>query len=132
MAENPSDKSCFITCKACFRCADKGRFTKCNSCSGRHDPFDKSSPNPDDYCRCTEGILQWVTQQGQLVVRKYTKNPFAGTVITESKTQDESDWENYLMDLREKMDNPTYNPVQFTEIDVFSSRFKTLSDKDLK
>lgn len=123
---NPSEKSCFTLCSSCFRCGDKGRYAKCQNCSGRHDPFDKSVPDDDDFCQCTQGVLRWKTQKGRLIVRRMKSNPFAGQVITESKTQDERDWEAYLVDLRQRMDDENFNPIEVENINPFERDFKVL------
>lgn len=48
---NPTDKPCWTTCVSCFRCADKGRYgSRCNTCSGRSDPYNRREHDPDDYC----------------------------------------------------------------------------------
>jgi hypothetical protein len=36
-------------------------------------------------------------------------------IITETKTQDEKDWESYVHDLREKLDNPNYDPIMIDD-----------------
>lgn len=113
---NPSYRWCWSTCSACFRCGDKGRYAQCSGCSGRHDPHHAVDPDPDDFCMCKENILRWRAKNGQLVVIKYNKNPFDNTVITESKTEDEKEWDAYLMDVRERMDNPDWDPIQITDI----------------
>lgn len=108
---NPSAKTCWSTCGACYRCKDKGRYTACGKCSGRHDPFLQTDVDPDDFCSCTEGILRWRSKAGQLIVRKYKSNPFESKVISESKTEDEQEWDAYVHDLREKFDDPNYDPI---------------------
>lgn len=123
---NPSDKSCFALCKSCYRCGDKGRYAKCQTCSGRHDPFEKIPEDPDDFCQCTQGVLRWKTRNGKLIIRRMKNDPFAGQVITQSKTQDERDWENYLVDLRERMDDETYNPIIVEDVNPFEKNFKVL------
>ena len=125
ITQNPSSKPCWETCAACYRCKDKGRYTKCHSCSGRHDPFLRTDPDPDDFCSCTEGILRWRAKDGRLIVSKYRSNPFATKLITETKTQDEKDWEAYVWDLREKLDNPNYDPI-LIDGKYASSHFKDL------
>ncbi len=109
---NPSTLPCWETCGSCFRCIDKGRYTKCNECSGRHDPYGRTEADPDDFCDCRNGVLRWRTKDGQLVVRRINHNPYRGQVITDSRTQDERDWDAYLQDVREKMDNPNYDPIK--------------------
>ena len=109
---NPSHEPCWETCSVCYRCANKGRYTKCNKCSGRHDPFLRVDPDPDDFCQCTEGVLRWRAKNGQLVIRKYNGNPFENKIQTEKITEDEKDWNAYLDDMREKLDDSDYNPIQ--------------------
>jgi hypothetical protein len=123
---NPSHKYCWETCKACFRCANKGCKASCNSCSGRHDPFGHVDADIDDYCDCKNGVLRWRTQKGQLVVSRYKKDPFQGKVTMEKETQDQRDWDQYLRDMREKLDNPTWDPVSIEDENPFSKHFKVL------
>lgn len=112
---NPSSKTCWKTCAACYRCADRGRYTECTKCSGRHDPFLRTDIDPDDYCDCTRGILRWRAKDGRLIVSPYKSDPFKTKIITETKTQDEKDWEAYVHDLREKLDNPNYDPISIDD-----------------
>ena len=35
---NPTEKWCWNFCMSCSRCGDKGRYSHCQSCSGRYDP----------------------------------------------------------------------------------------------
>lgn len=113
---NPSSKWCYVTCKACTRCDAKGTYAKCNSCSGRHDPQGKWDPyDIDDKCRCTEGILQIRLQNGKLIGTKYPGDPFGGTVTTEQRSADEEDWNSYLKDQREILNDEHWDPVQFTD-----------------
>lgn len=110
--ENPTEKSCFRSCAACFRCEDKGRYAKCSSCSGRHDPDLIRDPyDIDDRCRCSEGILQIRTREGRFIQTKYPGNPYKGSVQFEKKTQDELDWEAYLYEMRSKFDDPDWDPI---------------------
>lgn len=112
---NPSDKSCWNACTACHRCADKGRWESCASCSGRYDSARRIYPDPDDYCDCRNGILRWKTQKGQKIVTKYPGNPFAGKVQSEKETRDEREYESYLKGQRERLGDPHWDPVQFTD-----------------
>lgn len=127
MTENPSSKWCWETCSACFRCKNKGRFGQCGDCSGRHDPFLRTEVDEHDYCSCTEGVLRWRAKNGMLIVKRYTKNPFESKILTEAKTEDERDWEAYLKDLREKLDNPNYDPLLIEE-DKRDNGFKHLGE----
>lgn len=113
---NASHKWCWETCTACFRCSNKGRYTACAGCSGRHDPSGCAGPDIDDYCDCKNGILRWRARKtDQMIIVKYNRNPFNGTALKEQVTDDERDWNAYLYDLREKMDNPTFNPIQYED-----------------
>lgn len=114
--EDPADLPCFKACMACLRCEDKGKYAKCNHCSGRRDPGLRKDPyDIDDHCSCKEGILRIRTSKGKLLIRKYPSNPFEGSVAQEQKTQDEVDYEAHVAEMREKLDDPTYDPVQITE-----------------
>lgn len=110
---NPADKWCFNYCGSCGRCGDKGKFDACRNCSGRLDPQGMREEHQDDYCRCKEGILQWVTQKGRMVQVKFESNPFAGVVKHDRITDDEADWNRYLADAREALNDPDYDPIQF-------------------
>lgn len=113
---NPSDLSCFKACSSCFRCEDKGKYAKCQRCSGRHDPEMERDPyDPDDACRCSEGVLQLRTKDGRLIKTKFPHNPYKGKVTTDPKTTDEEDWERYLYEMRSKLDDPTWDPIQFED-----------------
>lgn len=105
-----NEQSCFKLCRSCGRCDSKGKWAKCNSCNGRSTrerPADR-----DDYCRCTEGIMQLVTKNGRFIQRKFLSDPFAGRVITDAETEDERDWNTYLAEKREQLDDPTYDPIR--------------------
>lgn len=116
--ENPADKDCWKYCRSCGRC--ENRFnnycdSKCNGCSGRFDPRGMRHPHHRDYCRCKEGVLQWVTQEGKLAQSYYLSDPYGGVVKYEGKTDDEVDWEDYISDAREKLDDPDWDPIQFAD-----------------
>lgn len=125
---NPSHKECFSGCAACFRCSDRYKYAKCNECSGKHDPFGVIDPHPDDWCNCTEGVLRFVTPQGERRLVRYKTNPFKGEVTMLNKTEDEEAWEEYVHDLREKLDDPTWEPVRITERHAPGSEFKYLGE----
>lgn len=111
---NPSERWCWQTCMSCYRCGDKGRYAKCTSCSGRHDPQRKRDPyDIDDTCRCTEGVLQIRLQTGKLVRRRFAQDPFAGSVKVDTETEDERDWGSWIKEKREQLDNPHFDPVTF-------------------
>lgn len=108
---DPSHKSCFKACTACFRCEDKGRYSKCGDCSGCFDPAGKIDVDPDHYCACTQGVLRWRTRKGQLIISRYPTNPFEGKLKEIQETQDMRDWKSYLQEYREKMENPYVSPI---------------------
>lgn len=113
---NPSTLPCFSLCSSCFRCEDKGKYEKCNRCSGRHDPLGKKDPYDDrDRCRCREGILQIRLKNGQLMVRQFQSSPYGGEVQTDAESQDERDWNSFISEKREQLDDPTYDPIQFED-----------------
>jgi len=110
--ENPTTLPCFSACSSCLRCDDKGKYEKCNRCSGRHDPDAIRDPHDiDDRCRCTEGILQYRLQTGKLIQKKFLSNPFKGKVETDAETPDEQDWRQFVTEQREKLNDPTFDPV---------------------
>lgn len=114
--ENPSDKRCWVACASCYRCADKGKYAKCNHCSGRHDPLRQRDPYYiDDRCRCKEGILQYRLPTGQMILSKFFHDPFEGGVTTDIETEDEKQWREYVMQGRERFDDPTWDPVMFND-----------------
>ena len=113
--ENPSVKDCWTFCSSCNRCSSKGAYSKCKGCSGRYDPAGKVDPDIDDFCDCKNGILRWKTQQGRLVITKFKSNPFKGEVRYEKKSEDERDWDSYVNDMREKMNDPNWNPITIKE-----------------
>jgi hypothetical protein len=59
--------------------------------------------------------LRWRTQQGKIVRVQFKSNPFKGKVKYEKKSQDERDWDAYVRDMREKMDDPNFNPITIYE-----------------
>lgn len=113
---NPSDRSCWQMCTACMRCAWKGSMAKCNTCSGRHDPLQRRDPTDiDDYCRCREGILQFRLQTGKMIQRRYKSDPYGGKVRTDAETKDEQEWNQYIKESREKLDDERWDPVRLTD-----------------
>lgn len=72
-------------------------------------------PCVDDYCRCTEGILQWVTKDGKLLQVRLRSDPYASTVQYEAQSDDEADWDSYIKDMREKLGDEHWDPVQFND-----------------
>lgn len=113
--KNATDNDCWTLCTSCSRCGDKGRYTKCKGCSGRYDPLGKTEPDPQDFCDCKNGVLRWKTQEGKLIMTRFKTNPFKGQVKYEQKSEDERDWDSYVNDMREKMDDPNFNPITITE-----------------
>jgi hypothetical protein len=111
--KNPTDKSCWVFCRSCNRCADKGKYNKCKGCSGRYDPHGKIDPDQDDFCDCKNGVLRWKTKEGRLIVTKFKTNPFAGVVHYEKKSQDERDWDSFVSDTREKLGDPDWYPITY-------------------
>lgn len=111
--QNPTEKDCWTTCTSCYRCADRGRFAKCEACSGRADPNRRIYPDPDDYCDCKNGILRYRAQNGRQLLARLSGNPFAGKVVSTPMDSDERDWEAYLTEVREKRDEPDWDPIQF-------------------
>jgi hypothetical protein len=112
---NPTQRWCWSFCSSCNRCSDKGRYSQCGDCSGRYDPQLKIEPDRDDFCDCRNGNLRWKTQTGKLIVTKFKSNPFKGEVKYVKKTQDEQDWDSYVADMREKLDNPNWDPITIVE-----------------
>lgn len=115
--QNPTTKNCWVFCPSCNRCQDKGRYTKCGSCSGRYDPKGCIDPDKDDYCDCKNGILRWKTKEGRILMTRFKTNPFKGEVKYIKKSQDERDWDSYVKDMREKMDDPNWNPITIFDED---------------
>jgi hypothetical protein len=115
--KNPAEKDCWRYCTSCSRCGDKGRYTKCNQCSGRFDPKGIIEKHPDDFCDCKNGVLRWRTQEGRIIMTRFKSNPFKGQVKYEQKSEDERDWDSYVNDMREKMNDPTWNPITIVEED---------------
>lgn len=112
---NPADKACWNWCSSCSRCQDKGKFAKCVTCSGIYDPNGTIDPDLDNYCDCKNGVLRWKTQQGKRVMVRFKSNPFKGKVTYEKRDQDEADWDSYVRDMRERLDNPNWNPITITD-----------------
>lgn len=115
--KNPTENLCWTFCSSCSRCQDKGRYSKCKSCSGRYDPEGVIAPDPDDYCDCKNGVLRWRTKEGRLIMTNFKTNPFKGQVKYEKKSEDERDWDSYVSDMREKMNDPDWNPITIVDED---------------
>lgn len=114
---NPTEKWCWTFCASCNRCQDKGKYNKCKGCSGRYDPEGTIEPDQDDYCDCKNGVLRWKTKEGKLLIVKFTSNPFKGKVTYKKKSEDERDWDAYVNDMREKLDDPTWDPITIIDED---------------
>lgn len=110
---NPATRPCFELCGSCMRC--DARFartgTPCHSCSGRPDGEGVKDPHPDDFCQCKEGTLRWVTKRGQLIIRKFGSDPFATNVQTDTQSEDERAWNQFIAEKREEMNDPHWNPI---------------------
>lgn len=115
--KNPTEKWCWTFCTSCNRCQDKGRYTACNSCSGRYDPEGKIDVHNDDFCDCRNGVLRWRTQEGKLIMTRFKSNPYRGEVKYEKKSEDERDWDSYVKDMREKLNDPNWNPITIVDED---------------
>lgn len=115
--KNPTDKDCWVFCTSCNRCQDKGKYSKCNGCSGRYDPEGRMDPHSEDFCDCKNGVLRWKTQQGKVIMTRFKTNPFKGEVKYEKKSEDERDWDSYVNDMREKMNDPNWNPITIVNED---------------
>lgn len=114
--ENPSELPCWSSCLSCYRCEDKGKYEKCNRCSGRHDPDMRRDPYYiDDRCRCKEGVLQYRLKSGAMIMKRFLSSPFKAKVVTDAETQDEADWNQYVSEQREKYNDPTFDPVRFDD-----------------
>lgn len=113
---NPSSLSCWEMCPSCFRCANKGKYAACGRCSGRHDTEGIRDPyDIDDQCRCKEGILQLRTKQGVMIQRQFYSDPFGGSVVTDAETDDERQWNQFVTERREALNDPTFDPVRFDD-----------------
>lgn len=114
----PQEKHCFVACKACMRCDRKGK-AGCPSpytCSGHVEipgghPWD--SYDRDDECRCKEGVLQIRLKSGGFVRRRYLSSPFGGSIQTDAETQDDRDWNSYVDEQRELLNDPFFDPLTF-------------------
>lgn len=69
-------------------------------------------------------------QDGRMVQVKYPSNPYKGSVTTDSKTQDEKDWEAYLHDERSRRNDETWDPVQFQDGSSTTDHFNRSRDGD--
>lgn len=118
MPLNPSDRPCWRTCPSCYKCSNKGQDAKCQTCSGRHDPGVTLKFDPYDidcYCDCRNGILRHRTQDGRLIVRHFLSDPFGGKVSTDAETEDERDWNAFVAEKREYLNDPNWDPLEFAD-----------------
>lgn len=118
MPINPSDKQCFRLCMSCFKCSEKGKFSKCNTCSGRHDPGASLKFDPydiDSYCDCRNGVLRHRLQTGKLILKRFLSNPFQGIVKTDAPSEDERDWNRFVKEKQEQLGDPNYSPITFQD-----------------
>jgi hypothetical protein len=58
--------------------------------------------------------MRWVTKKDYLVIRRFESNPFAATVTTDAKSEDERDWDAFITEKREAMNDELYDPITFT------------------
>lgn len=100
-----------------MRCEDKGRYAKCNSCSGSFDPDFKRDPYDfHNRCRCSQGIMQITLKNGRKITTKYPGNPYkSGKVTAEGLSEDEKEWSAYINNMREKMDDENWDPIQYSD-----------------
>lgn len=118
MGMNPTDKSCFVTCPVCFKCADKNVSSygnKCSGCTGRHDPQDRLYVDTRVFCDCKNGTMRHMTQEGRLIVRDFPGNPYGNKVVQDLESQDERDWKEYLQTMREYYNDPYWDPIKFSD-----------------
>lgn len=49
------------------------------------------------------------------MVRQFQSSPYGGEVQTDAESQDERDWNSFISEKREQLDDPTYDPIQFED-----------------
>lgn len=108
-------RECWKPCRSCFKCEDQGKFAKCASCPGRADFYRRMYNDPDSYCDCRNGILRHRTQAGRLIVRKFLSSPYGGSVRTDAVSEDEEQWNAYIQERREFLQNPTWDPIKMPD-----------------
>lgn len=129
MPMNPAERNCWRICVSCFKCSEKGKYAKCGSCSGRFDPGPALKFDPydrDQYCDCRNGILRHRLQTGQLVMKKFLTNPYAGKVVTDAVSEDEEEWNRYIAERREALNDEHWDPLRFHDgqsIDEWAKRW---------
>ena len=52
-----------------------------------------------------------------MILTKFKSNPFKAEVKYVKKTEDERDWDSYVGDMREKLDDPSWNPIAIIDED---------------
>lgn len=114
---NPVNRHCFVMCSSCFRCEKRGSSAcpKPNTCSGVPDKEGIRVPHRDHYCECKIGVMRWVTKKGFLVIRRFESDPFQKNVTTDAKTENERDWDAFISEKREAMDDELYDPIVFDD-----------------
>lgn len=106
-------RQCWRPCRSCWKCEDQGRYSQCATCPAQVDILRRKYPDPDAYCDCHNGILRHRTQKGQLIIRKFLSSPYEGRVQTDAISEDERDWNTYVAERREFLNNPQWDPVQY-------------------
>ena len=46
---------------------------------------------------------------------RFKSNPFKSQVKYEKKSEDERDWNSYVKDMREKLNDPKWDPITYYE-----------------
>jgi hypothetical protein len=59
--------------------------------------------------------MRWVTKKDFLVIRRFESNPFKKNVQTDAKKEDERDWDAFISEKREAMDDELYDPIVFDD-----------------
>ena len=111
----PQDKRCFVPCPSCFRCSDYRVKAECASCPGRLDTERRRYPDPDDFCDCKNGVLRYRLRTGKLVMRRFESSPFEATVKTDAVSEYEADWNRFIQQKREELDDPGWDPIRFLD-----------------
>lgn len=53
--------------------------------------------------------------KGWLIRRRFNTSPFAGTVKTDVETKDEQQWNAYVDDMREMLNDESWDPVTYED-----------------
>ena len=115
--KDPVTRSCWTPCPSCYRCEKRGS-SACplpNLCSGRPDKEGMRDPHPDDFCQCKEGVLRWRTKEGRVIIRQFKSSPFKSNIMTDAVSEDERDWNSFVKEKREQFNDPSYDPLKFTD-----------------